>query len=64
MGADIVTQWRQMQQILIKVIGERYGIFPKVINGESGNRSGIVDEFSRHTGFHVMIFHQRRAGSD
>ncbi|WP_352419011.1 SNF2-related protein [Proteiniborus sp.] len=59
----IFTKYRKMQSILIKVINDKFGIMPNVINGEvKGNRIDIINEFENKEGFNVLILSPRAAG--
>ncbi len=60
--ALVVTHWRDMQQILQRVILERYRIHAKIINGESVNRKSLGDQFAAHPGFNVLIISPKAGG--
>jgi len=59
----IFTKYTKMQAILRYVIYEKFGIDAKIINGDvTGNRAGMVDDFSRIQGASVLILSPRAAG--
>ena len=59
----IFTKYKRMQAILSFVIFEEFGIDSKIINGEvTGNRLGIIEEFSRRPGADVIILSPKAAG--
>lgn len=54
--AIIFTRFLKIQRILQSTIRECFGIWPAILNGEVlGNRQMIVDQFSAHPGFGVLI---------
>jgi len=59
----IFTEFRKMQVILRKEILMTFGIDASVINGTSGHRQSIVDEFNQKTGFDVLILSPKAAGT-
>src|SRR5699024_6790625 len=59
----IFTEFRKMQVILRKEILMTFGIDASVINGTSGHRQSIVDEFNQKTGFDVLISSPKAAGT-
>lgn len=59
----IFTKYTKMQAILRRVIYEKFGIDAKIINGDvTGNRAGMVDDFSRIKGAGALILSPRAAG--
>ncbi|WP_427338273.1 DEAD/DEAH box helicase [Caloranaerobacter sp. DY30410] len=59
----IFTKYRKMQNILRKVIREKFKIYPNCINGQvKGNRVNIIKEFESKKGFNVLILSPRAAG--
>jgi len=59
----IFTKYTKMQSILRQVIYEKFGLDAKIINGDvTGNRSGMVDEFSKIQGAGVLILSPKAAG--
>lgn len=59
----VFTKYKRMQLILKKVIMEKFGIDPKVINGEvAANRQDIINGFNNSKGFNVMILSPKAAG--
>ncbi|NLW22585.1 MAG: DEAD/DEAH box helicase [Tissierellia bacterium] len=59
----IFTKYRNMQQILRKVIFNEFGIWPNVINGDMNrNRIKIISDFESKDGFNVLILSPRAAG--
>lgn len=59
----IFTEYRQMQSIIKKEIINSFGINALIINGATGHRQGIVDEFNRKPGFDVLILSPKAAGT-
>lgn len=61
--AIIFTKYRNMQEILRRVIFEEFNIWPNVINGDiNSNRLKIVSDFENKEGFNVLILSPRAAG--
>ncbi len=60
--AVIVTHWKGMQHILQRVIRDRFGLHAWIINGETGDRKGVVDAFSGVPGFGVIILSPKAGG--
>lgn len=61
--AIVFTKIRKMQSILRLVIFQKLGVNAQVINGEvHEGRMRIIDEFSRVSGFNVLILSPRAAG--
>lgn len=59
----IFTKYRKMQNILRKIIREKFKIYPNCINGQvKGNRVNIIKEFENKKGFNVLILSPRAAG--
>lgn len=59
----IFTSYKKLQQILRKVIFEKFGIDAKIINGEvAKGRVEEVNRFNNTKGFNVMILSPKAAG--
>jgi len=61
--AVIFTRYRNMQQILRKVIFDEFGMWCNIINGEiSNNRLKLISDFEEKEGFNVLILSPKAAG--
>ena len=61
--AVIFTKYKIMQQILRKVIFDKFGIWANIINGEvSTNRLDLISDFEKKKGFNVIILSPKAAG--
>lgn len=61
--AVIFTKYKIMQQILRKVIFDKFGIWCHIINGEiTKNRLDMIDDFEKKEGFNVIILSPKAAG--
>lgn len=59
----IFTEYIEMQAILRKEILNTYNIDAKIINGATGHRQQVVDEFNKIPGFNVLILSPKAAGT-
>jgi SNF2 family DNA or RNA helicase len=61
---------RLSQQLLARIVSEKFGIEPRIINGDtpitssrsSSSRQGIIEEYSKKQGFDVLILSPLAAG--
>jgi len=62
--AVVFTRYKEMQRILQDSIRDRFGILPRVLNGDVAgeNRLRIVDRFNDSPGFNVLILSPEAAG--
>jgi len=59
----IFTRYKNMQQILRKVIFDEFEIWCNIINGDiSNNRLRLISDFENKEGFNVLILSPRAAG--
>ncbi|WP_132995206.1 DEAD/DEAH box helicase [Sporanaerobacter acetigenes] len=59
----IFTKYKKMQEILRKVIFDKFGVLSPVINGDMNkNRLEIIEDFETKKGFNVMLLSPRAAG--
>src|SRR5699024_2853889 len=61
--AIIFTEYRKMQAILKIELLMTFGIEAAVINGASGHRQSIVDDFNKKSGFDILILSPKAAGT-
>lgn len=58
----IFTEFRKLQSILKVEISKRYKIHVPIIDGNTENRAGVVEEFNNLDGFQVMVLSPKAAG--
>lgn len=59
----IFTEYIEMQGILKKEILMKYNVEAPIINGSTGHRQQVVDQFNSSSGFGVMILSPKAAGT-
>jgi hypothetical protein len=64
--ALVFSPWIKMQQLLDHVLRLRFGLRPRIVNGETNQRRQalqFIDEFSASPGFNVLILSPLAAGA-
>lgn len=64
--ALVFSPWMKMQQLLDHVLRLRFGLRPRIVNGETNQRRQalqFIDEFSSGAGFNVLILSPLAAGA-
>ncbi|WP_283152654.1 DEAD/DEAH box helicase [Guptibacillus hwajinpoensis] len=58
----VFTEFRKLHSIFKRLFMEKYGISVPIIDGNTGNRQGVVKEFNSRPGFGIMLLSPKAAG--
>ena len=61
--AIVFTELREVQSALYYFVGARFGLKPRIINGDTQSRQRYIDEFSQSSGFNVILLSTLAAGA-
>jgi HJR/Mrr/RecB family endonuclease len=61
--AIVFTELREVQSALYYFLGARFGLKPRIINGDTQYRQRYIDEFSQSSGFNVILLSTLAAGA-